>query len=389
MKKVFLLIIIVLISVSSFAGKLIEADDDNLLYIDTIDGTKIGKGSFVNIKPKGLSFGVIQKFKKDKSMSVTSTFGGEEVSFVDVIKDSNGDFVVLGVATEDSFGKGDLKDRKSYGDDDIIFVRYDRNLKLKDVQNFGSDAKDYASEIILTRDNKFVIVGKTTLSNSIKTNAFIASFDKNFKLENIFEFRGSFEKGNDVDFTDFYKVIECKEKGFVVLGNTIAGGKSSEEKAFIIKFDNSLKVKEKRAYGLKNNIIRLTDIVEYPQGGYLAVGWNTGAGQKGYVLELTAGLNKLDSFSFMPTYKGTEAFHNSLYKIEPYNNYRAYMVSGVAVFNKGESSDYYTLYVPGDGFKDIGFYPNLKGKTHLLDNNILYVIGYDDEDRLTTFYYGE
>ena len=47
---------------------------------------------------------------------------------------------------------------------------------------------------------------------------------------------------------------------------------------------------------LKNNIIRLTDIVEFPQGGYLTVGWTTGDKQKGYVMELTPGLNKLSSF---------------------------------------------------------------------------------------------
>ena len=89
-------------------------------------------------------------------------------------------------------------------------------------------------------------------------------------------------------------------------------------------------------------------------------------------------------------YGGVKALHNTLNQIEPYNNYRAYMISGVAVFNKGESRDYYTLFIPNDGFKDMGFYPNLKEKSHLLGkNNILYVIGYDEDYKLTTVFLGE
>ncbi|MBQ7256426.1 MAG: hypothetical protein IJS60_01865 [Abditibacteriota bacterium] len=390
MKKLLFILVIIFLSLSSFAGRLIEADDSNLLFIDTIDGTKIGMGSFINISPKGVCFGVIQKMSKDKSMSFLATFGSvDEVHFIDVVKDENGDFIVLGVASEGSFGEGDLKGIKSYGDDDIIFIRYDKSLKVKDVQKFGSDAKDYASQIIRTSSGKFVIVGRTTLKDGIKSNAFIASLDKNFKLENIFEFKGSFDKNKDADRTDFYKVIENKEHDFLVLGNTIDGGNSTEEKTFIIKLSKNFNVKDKRAYGLKNNIIRLTDIVEFPQGGYLTVGWTTGDKQKGYVMELTPGLNKLSSFDFMPTYDRVQALHNSLYAIEPYNNYRAYIISGVAVWSKGESSDYYTLYLPYDGFKDLALYPKLKGKSHFLDNNILYVAGYDEEDRLVFVSLGE
>lgn len=379
MKKIILFVLLFVFSLSLYASNLIEAGDEYIAYVTSVSKSDMNKGSFANLKSKGKDNGIIMKYTKDLSQCTTSIFGAEEsVYFYNVVCDKNGDFIVVGVAEESAIGKGDLKNVKSFGGADVILVRYDKNLKLKDVQTFGSAGDDFCSYVTINEKGKILIAGDSVFDDGV-TKAFVSMLDDEFKVEIATDFRGSFVSKEDAKVTKFNKVIECKDGSYAIIGYAIDN--KDKQKSLILKTNYKLVIYDKKSFGNKDGNMFFSDIIEKPEGGFVIVGYSEDKVQKGYVLNLTEGLNKIVALNYLPTFKNKKSSSNYIRTVEPFKDYEGYLITGVCMFDE-ESMDYYTIYYPETEIFELVPFDERGGLNHLICNDTsFYIIGYKD-DRL-------
>lgn len=374
MKKIIFAFIFILFSSFLSASGLIEGKDDSLVFT-ACDSHSVKS----EIKDGTVMNGVIGKYSKDMSMFIQKRFGEDSnVYFYDLVCDRQGDYIVLGVAEEKAFGKGELKKLKSFGGDDIIFVRYDRNLKLKDVQNFGSEGNDEARKIIIDSFDRFIIAGKSSFPEKAYSKAFAARFSEKFVCEKVCEFIGSFSKAEDAAQTEFSSVKECTNGTYILIGKTAKKSKGDFlTKSVLVRIDSKMNICGKTSIGSEKSTVYLMDMEEMADSSVLLVGYCAEETEKGYVAEYTSGFEKKLAYTYMPSHKGSLAQRNYLYSVYKLRE-DCFMIAGMSDFEQDKSRFYYNFYVPGHLFSPVKLLPDLRGLQYIVcKDTSLYVLGYD------------
>lgn len=374
MKKTVFAFIFIFFSAYLFASGIVEGTDDSLLF-SACEVRNIKKED----NSQTVMNGVIGKFSKDMSMFFQKRFGADSnVYFYDIVRDRHGDYIVLGVAEESAFGKGELENLKSFGGNDIIFVRYDNNLKLKDVQNFGSKGNDDARKITIDSFGKILISGKSSFDDNSGSKAFAAKFNEKFANETVCEFIGSFNAPGDAEQTEFNSIKECANGTYILIGKTSKRkGDDLLTKSLLIRMDSKLNIYAKIGIGSKDSTVYLMDMEEMADSSVLVIGYCIEETEKGYLAEFSSGLEKKLAFNYMPSYNGYVVSKNYLYSIDRLRD-NCYLITGMSDFNT-ENRYYYSFYVPGHPLSAIKLLPELKGLQYIVcKDTSFFVLGYDN-----------
>ena len=385
MKKIILCLLILSLTASAFASRLLRAGD-SLIYVLTIDNTQRGTGDFFELKGDGLSDGVVVKYDKDLTFKKMVNSGcSYQVSFFDAVYDSKGYLTVMGYASEEAFGTGILKDLKPKGGADIILVKYDMDLNIVKINNIGTKLNDWGNRIILSSKGDYIVVGHET--DQTTTKAILYSIDENLEVNNKATFIGSFNKPSDSKFNIFYNVIETKSGDFALCG-VIAKAYpegSFADKGLVVVYDKDFKIKNKASFGTSSQWITLSDIIEKPEGGFITIGRTGGDSEKGVLLDLSKNLSKIDVKFHFPTLSGEMPNYNGLLSIQPFTgNGGGYLIFGAAFYNKRGYVTYYMVYDSENGFDEICALPELTNIDYYVGpDSSFYIIGFDKEGMLT------
>ncbi|MBQ7256423.1 MAG: hypothetical protein IJS60_01850 [Abditibacteriota bacterium] len=385
MKKIILCLLILSLTASAFASRLLRAGD-SLIYVLTIDNTQRGTGDFFELKGDGLSDGVVVKYDKDLTFKKMVNSGcSYQVSFFDAVYDSKGYITVMGYASKEAFGTGILKDLKPKGGADIILVKYDMDLNIVKINNIGTKLNDWGNRIILSSKGNYIVVGHET--DQTLTKAIIYSVDENLEINNKATFLGSFNKPSDSKFNIFYNVIETKSGDFALCGviaKSYPEG-SYADKGLVVVYDNKFKIKNKASFGTSTQWITLADLIEKPEGGFIIIGRTGGESEKGVLLDLDKNLLKTDVKFHFPTLSGGMPNYNDLLSIQPFTgNGGGYLIFGAAFYNKRGYVTYYMVYDSENGFEEICPLPELTDINYYVGpDSSFYIIGYDKEGNLS------
>jgi len=122
-----------------------------------------------------------------------------------------------------------------------------------------------------------------------------------------------------------------------------------------------------------------TDIIEKPEGGFVIVGYSEEKTQKGYILNLTEGLNKLVALNYLPSFANKISNSNYIRTVEAFKDFEGFLITGTCQF-KGESLDYYTIYYPETDVFEIVPFENRGALKHLIcKDSSFYIMGYKDD----------
>ncbi len=343
MKKVLLGLLVLLIGISCYGARFIESGD-GLIFLTSISKDDEQKGDFKDIKPDGLTDGVIVKFSYDTSLYQIANVGtkDKETSFWGAAEGEYGETYV--VATQ--IGEDD-PNYPGRGQEDLLLLRFDENLNCIKWKTAATKNIECASDIIFTSDKRVVICGRQGTLDQCK--GLVMSFNNDLENPKPYTFAGSFVKENDAAWTDFDRIIETKDGNFLVVGYTT--NKLNEDgttKAIAFLLDKNFNVLKKMTYGGNGTDLKFSGVIEKPEGGFILVGYNDyGLDQKGCVMEIDKDLNKINYYAYMPVVNGKKVRFNNLKSIQPFQgNTGGYLIFGDC--GDTETTSYYVLYNKGE-----------------------------------------
>ena len=175
---------------------------------------------FIN---KGGYDSIILKYTKDGELEWVKNFGGSSVDyFNDVIVTSSNEYIVAG----ESSSKNAPFENK--GGCDGVITKYNKNGELIWVNSFGGSLNDFFNSVVETLDDKLIVVGQMSSSDSGLINngsadVVIIQYNQDGQQEWIKSFGGT---GNE----DCDKILQDKDGGFIIVGYT-----NSTDERFINK----------------------------------------------------------------------------------------------------------------------------------------------------------
>jgi len=342
------------------------------------------------------------------------TFGGSGNEFVNVISQSReGGYYIVGSSTSSYIDWG-LNREFNNGYNDLLVIKLDNLLELEWVKTFGGNQDDIAFSVVSTKDRGLVIVGKTNstdndfkrITNDGLEDLFILKLLESGKIDwiksygelgseyatsiiqtdednfivvggknAINHYRGLFSedgeeayilklndrgdtlwtkqiKGNDND--DIFSVVQSDDGGIVVAGRTNSensifddgnfdpDGNRTKYDAWIFKLDMFGElVWSKTIGGIAED--GLNKIIKSNDGGYIACGYSGSndrdlfiAGNKGKTDAIIIKIDDFGNILWTKTYGGSEhdAALDLVHLIEG-----GYLISGFSESNDGELSN--------------------------------------------------
>ena len=178
--------------------------------------------------------GTIARFK-DNIVSSTGNsslwkrnFGGSDnESFYNVVTTAEGDFIVVGYASEYSFGEGDLVGLVGKGNQDAIIVKYSSLGQILWKKNFGGAGHDAFNDLTLTADGGCIAVGYSNadsfntgdwlgIKGKGKSDAIFIKYDKNGNVVWKKNFGGA-------DDDSFSSVATLRDGSYITVGKFLKG----------------------------------------------------------------------------------------------------------------------------------------------------------------------
>ena len=165
------------------------------------------------------------KTNNDGIMIWEKTFSSSFVNAgTSVIEDGNGDYVISGFTGE----------MNNPNNSDILLLKTDTNGNQLWLKTFNESFKDYASQILKTSNNEYVIVGHTSATAGTGVDNYDVLL---LKIDNNGTFIWS-KKYGGTSYDEASSVINTADNGFAICGRTDSYGSGLYDK-YIIKTNNN------------------------------------------------------------------------------------------------------------------------------------------------------
>lgn len=212
---------------------------------------------------------LIVKFDEDLNITWEKTYKGNKYeSYTSVIETSDGSFIAVGITD---------KVNTNYEPSKGLIAKYSQNGEQLWINTIGGTSYDKFNSVIETSDNGYIVVGEfkskdiDSLEIKGESDAIIFKYDNEGKLLWKKNYGGS-------DADGFASIIETKDEGYVIVGNTYSSdiegiSKYGQEKCLIVKYDKDFNLLWNKSYG-KVGYNYFTDIAELNNGNVIAIGRN-------------------------------------------------------------------------------------------------------------------
>lgn len=214
----------------------------------------------------------IVKLDKKGNIDWEKTFGGSSWDLVSSVKQTpNGNYIVVG-----STKSSDFDISNNYGNYDIWVLKLDSKGNILWKKNYGGSDDDYASEVVVTADNNYVIAANTESDDQDVCNSYkedptywILKINSSGKL--IWD---RCYGGSDIDRAD--DLIKTNDGGFLMAGQSYSSDEDvsinyGKSDFWLIKVDSTGQLEWENSYG-GSGYERNPVIEKAPNDGYLLAG---------------------------------------------------------------------------------------------------------------------
>ncbi|MDL2211912.1 hypothetical protein LJB88_03440, partial [Erysipelotrichaceae bacterium OttesenSCG-928-M19] len=176
-------------------------------------GTSSSKDDDLKHKNINKQDGVIAEFDEDLDLLEVTTFGGTDNDILhDVIEDENNDYILVGYSTSMNLMQKD----SNYGLQDAIIAKYDDNLDYIDHENFGGTKFDSFQSLLLESDGSYVVVGESSSNDENMLNLnkggkdiVIVKYNPNLSINKMVNFGGSKDEST-------HQIIKDKKGNYAI-----------------------------------------------------------------------------------------------------------------------------------------------------------------------------
>ncbi|HAN09429.1 MAG TPA: hypothetical protein DCP90_02315, partial [Clostridiales bacterium] len=242
----------------------------------------------------GASDFVIAKFNSNLQLMAINNFGGAvDDTFNDIIQDSNGDYVCVGITRSDltTIDGESVGGSTCEGNYDFVIAKFNSNLQLTTINNLGGIEDDLFNGVIQDNQGNYICTG-TSDSNLIGINGgivggantsggrdfVITKFDNNLQITTMNNLGGTLGD-------EFYDIIKDNDNNYVCVGasrsnlgsingESVSGFNTQGTDDFVIaKFNSSLQLMAINNLGGTNEDI-YRGIIQNITGDYVCVGYS-------------------------------------------------------------------------------------------------------------------
>jgi hypothetical protein len=243
----------------TFGGKL---DDVGYSVIETKDGYVVA-GYTWSFGAGGPDVYLVKSDSKGNKIW-EKTFGGEENdSGKCVIETKDGGYVIVGTTNLRLATPVDITTFSLMEGADVYLVKTDSKGNKIWEKTFGGEGNDLGQSVIAAKDGGYVIVGWTSSFGAGEDDVYLIKTDSNGNKIWDKTFGG---RSND----NGYSVLETKDGGYVIVGNTLSFGAGMSD-VYLIKTDSKgNKIWEKTFGGEGWDMGK--SVIETVDGSYIIVG---------------------------------------------------------------------------------------------------------------------
>jgi hypothetical protein len=199
---------------------------------------------------------------KDIQIDWAKTFGkGTDDIAYDIIKDSDGNFILAGVTKP--------KGSKSK---DLDVLKLDPLGKLIWGKKYGKEGNDAANCIVESHDGGYVLAGTSSLRS--RRSSMLGILKLNKYGDQVWAKTYENQGGGIAK-----SIIRTRDNGFLVVGHN----KSLQADAVVVKFDEFGGIEWGKTFGGANDD-RAEDVIQLPNGNFLLTGKTNSKGNGGYDL---------------------------------------------------------------------------------------------------------
>lgn len=226
--------------------------------------------------------------------------------------------------------------------------------------NFGHLSKNYQTEIIQTNDGSFIALLDHNYYSIMKFNA---------KQQILW-------KQNFESFKELNSVIQTRDNGYLLVGESRRNKADNESFFFIVKTNNIGKIKWKKKYGEKKSMSNSIKVISDSNDGYIIIGTTNFEGEKNnYRLSQNIWIIKIDEdgkIIWEKTY-GNKAYDEIAETIIQTNDGGYAIIATINYFNKPKA----TLFIKIDRYGNFQWEKIFEGTRVsgiIQDNNDNYII---------------
>jgi len=303
MKKVFLILILLVLTAGAQAAQAFEAGwknnfggrgSDVYSSVTAVPGgvvavgdsfeTSFGSGDWADFTGMGSFDAIIVKYDGDGDIVWKNNFGGRGHDRFISVTAASGSVVVVGLSRSDSFGTGDWEGVTGKGSYDAIIVKYDVGGNVIWKNNFGGGGSDQFNSVTMVSGG-FVAVGEANeksfgsgdwygIAGNGGLDAIIVKYDNGGNVVWRNNFGGS---GNDR-----FLSVTAVPGGIVAVGYSLEGSFGSGDwygiagrganDAIIVKYDYDGNIVWQNKFGGLGHD-HFTSVTAIPDG-VVAVGWS-------------------------------------------------------------------------------------------------------------------
>ncbi len=352
MKKIFLFIVIILLSQVAFSNSLIEINDGNLIWAGSASNFADIDffGNLDKLKGEGDAYAI--KYNSDIEKVADILVAGDAYEyFTSVCEGRDGYIYAVGDVQYDSIGTGDFKGLKGHGQQDMFVAKFDKNLNLVKIMLLGGPGTDYSNDIIASKNGFVYVIGRTYDKSDVCSGVIYKIFEDEMTMINASYFKGSFKTAEDALFTNFTKIIETNAGKFVIIGCiNSSDGPGGINRNIALMYNSDLNIMTKNSFKNLEGNSALYDIIEREEGGYYIVG-NKGVdfNCQGYLFSVDKDLKFEKGYEYKSLdgqgKKAAMTFLNSIIKI---NGGDGYIVFGEASNDEPNyPRDFYLVFKDG------------------------------------------
>ena len=214
---------------------------------------------------------LIVKYDKDGNVLWDKTFGGSNNDrFYSVIETQDGNYVAVGETWS-----SDIEGLENKGDNDALLVKYDKDGNIIWQKSFGGNYDDMFYSITETQDGDYIAVGETCssdiegLEEINKCGAIVVKYNKDGNV--------LWKKVFYTNESTYFSVIETEDKNIVCVGkvrgniNGLQVYGAANIDSLIVKYDKDGNEIWKKSFG-GSGYDEYTSVVETKDKGYVVVG---------------------------------------------------------------------------------------------------------------------
>jgi hypothetical protein len=240
---------------------LVQANDNGLVVLSSVQ-TMPGDTSQIGIT----------KLDAVGNIKWNTNIGGpgdNEPGFL--TKTNDGGYAVVGSTS--SFGAGNY---------DVYVIKLDSMGNVQWTETIGGPGTDYGDCIIQTADGGYAITGSTySYGDGVKGNVYVIKLNSGGSIQWTKTIGGT---GGDYG----YQIIQTKDKGYAIAGQTYSYGNNTDGDLYAIKLDSLGTLQWTRAIG-GTGTEYANCIMQTKDGGYaLGGGANTNTNGKAYFVKMDA-----------------------------------------------------------------------------------------------------